>query len=127
MATQSSAREAVFALLYAHDCGNDAASFAPTFLNDKNIKNAKQTFALDVFAGALEKLDEIDNAIKGFLQNWDFDRVGALEKAILRLGTFEIRYQKTPKSVVINEMITLAKKYSDKESAKFINGILDKI
>ncbi|AEX84690.1 antitermination protein NusB [Marinitoga sp. 1135] len=76
----------------------------------------------------LENKDRYDEYIKKYLINWDFDRVANIEKTILRLAIFELEKRKDiPPKVILDEAVELAKKYSNEKSAKFINGILDKI
>jgi N utilization substance protein B len=81
----------------------------------------------DVVNGVLENLEAIDKTISKYLGNWDLDRLGKTDKAILRLGTYEILYYDTPKIVAINEAVELSKKYSDDKIVKLINAVLDKI
>jgi N utilization substance protein B len=69
----------------------------------------------------------IRTTITKYLENWDLDRLGKTDKAILRLAAFEMIHYDTPKVVVINEAIELAKKYSDDKVVKLINAVLDKI
>ncbi|SHE96034.1 NusB antitermination factor [Marinitoga hydrogenitolerans DSM 16785] len=72
--------------------------------------------------------EEYDNLIKKYLLNWEFDRIANIEKSILRLSIFELKNrQDIPPKVILDEAVELAKKYSNKSSAKFINGILDRI
>lgn len=93
MATRAQAREAVVSLLYAYDMGNtEIRKFAIELLEEKRIKNRQQEFALELFDGTIAHLGEIDEEIKKHLKEWDFSRIGDMERAILRLGTFEIVY-----------------------------------
>lgn len=126
MATQQNVREAVFTLLYAYDCGNlDIEKLAPLIFADKKIRHEKEKFAKNLLNLCMENLVQIDTHIKNRLQNWDFSRMGLLERAILRLGICEILHFGTPKPVAINEALELAKKYGDENCAAFVNGILD--
>ena len=84
-------------------------------------------FVRDIVDGVLEKKDSIDKIISKYLENWDLDRLGKTDRAILRLSTYEMLYYNTPKVVVINEAVELAKKYSDEKIVKLINAVLDKI
>ena len=68
-----------------------------------------------------------DETINKYLENWDLDRLGKTDRAILRLSTYEMMYYDTPKVVVINEAVELAKKYSDDKVVKLINAVLDKV
>ena len=81
------------------------------------------------FAGYLAKKtwqsrSEVDKVISGLAIDWPLDRIGKVDRSILRLSIEELKLGETPDSVVINEAIEMAKKYSGDESAKFINGIL---
>jgi len=81
------------------------------------------------FAGFLAKAtwtarEEIDQIISGLAIDWPLDRIGKVDRSILRLAIQELRLAETPPSVIINEAVELAKKYSGEEAAKFINGIL---
>ena len=67
----------------------------------------------------------LDEQIQENLSEWDYDSIGKVEKAILRLGAFEILVQKTNKAIIINEAVELAKELADEKSPKFINGVLD--
>ena len=84
-------------------------------------------FVRDVVNGVLENKDNIDKIISKYLENWDLDRLGKTDRAILRLSTYEMLYYNTPDVVVINEAVELAKKYSDDKVVKLINAVLDKI
>jgi len=128
MATRHQARAAVVGLLYAYDLGNkEIAKFAEEILEDKKIRNKQREFSNKLFLGTIEHLDEIDSEIKKHLKGWDFDELGRIEKAILRLGAYEILIDKNDKAVVINEAIELAKELADDKSPQFINGVLDAI
>ena len=81
----------------------------------------------DIVNGVCEKMKEIDIIISKYLDGWDLDRLGKTDKAILRLGTYEILYYDTPKIVAINEAVELSKKYSDDKVVKLVNAVLDKI
>ncbi|BBE31858.1 N utilization substance protein B [Tepiditoga spiralis] len=75
-----------------------------------------------------ENLSSIDKIIEDNLKNWSFDRIGNVEKSVLRLAIYEILEKKeTPIKVIIDEAIELSKKYSEETSGKFVNGILDRI
>lgn len=84
-------------------------------------------YVKDIVNGVLENQEKIDETITKYLDNWDLDRLGKTDRAILRLSTYEMMYYDTPKVVVINEAVELAKKYSDDKVVKLINAVLDKI
>ncbi len=128
MATRHQARAAVVGLLYAYDLGNEEISkFFEDILEEKKIRNRQREFSAKLFKGTIDNLESIDAEIKKHLKDWSFEDLGKIEKAILRLGTFEIMIDKNDKAVVINEAIELAKELADDKSHQFINGVLDAI
>ena len=128
MATRSQVREAVTQLLYAYGSGNDGISkFMDEILEEKKIKNAQNTFAKELFEGVIAHLEELDLRIKHQIKNWDFEHIGDMERAILRLGAYEILFSAMDKAIVINEALEIAKNFGNEASTKFINGILDGI
>lgn len=83
-------------------------------------------FAEELIVGALSHMDEIDGIIREYLQNWEFNRIARVDLAILRLAIHEmLRRNDIPPIVSINEAIDLSKVYSNADSRRFINGILD--
>lgn len=128
MATRTQAREAVISLLYAYDSGNeDIQKSAVEILNEKKIKNKQQEFALSLFEGTISHLSQINSLIIKYLKEWELDRIGGMERAILRLGVYEICFTSTDAPIIINEAIELAKLYGGDHAPKFINGVLDAI
>ena len=78
--------------------------------------------------GTVEHVERIDELIRRHAEHWRLDRMATVDRNILRLATQEFRYDtETPKTVVINEAIEIARRFSSQESPQFINGILDSI
>lgn len=128
MATRHHARAAVVGLLYAYDLGNiEINKFFEDILEEKKIRNKQREFSAKLFKGTVDNLDTIDIEIQKHLKDWSFEDIGKIEKAILRLGTFEILIDKNDKAIVINEAIELAKELADDKSPQFINGVLDSL
>ena len=126
MATRHQARTAVVGLLYAFDLGNEnIANFSDEILEEGKIRNKQRAFSNALFAGTIENLEMLDKEIDEHLTEWDYSSIGKVEKAILRLGAYEILVAKTDKAIIINEAVELAKKLADEKSPKFINGVLD--
>ena len=94
-------------------------------MEEKKIKNHQQEFALSLFDGTIEHLETIDENIKKHLKEWDFSRIGDMERAILRLGAYEMLYSKVDKAIIINEAIELSKTFGNENSPRFVNGVLD--
>lgn len=128
MATRTQARESVVGLLYAYDMGNiDAKNGADEIFEEKKIRNKQKEFAQDLFQGVLDNLESIDKRIKAHLTTRGLEDVGMVERAILRLATYELMFVEIDQPIVINEAIELAKRLTSDNSPKFINGVLDHI
>ena len=84
-------------------------------------------FLTSIINGVIGNLERIDNSISKYLENWNIERLGLTDQAIIRIATYELLYTDTPNLVCINEAIELSKKYSDEKVSKMINGVLDKI
>ena len=126
MATRHQARTAVVGLLYAYDLGNeDIGKFSDEILEEGKIRNKQKEFSDTLFQGTIENLEMLDAKIKEHLKDWDYDAIGKVEKAIMRLGAYEILVAKTDKAIIINEAVELAKELADEKSPQFINGVLD--
>ncbi|MCL2623661.1 MAG: transcription antitermination factor NusB [Planctomycetaceae bacterium] len=82
-------------------------------------------FARQLLAGVQENRLELDQKIERVSKNWPLARMSVTDRNVLRLALYELVYIKTPKPVVINEAIELAKKFGSAESYSFVNGILD--
>ena len=128
MATRHHARMAVVSLLYAYDLGNgNIAEHTNEILEEKKIRNKQKDFALSLYEGVMEHLEECDKAIVEHLKEWDFERLGAIERATLRLAAYEILFTELDSAVVINEAVEITKAFGTEQSPKFINGVLDAI
>ncbi len=126
MATRHQARESVVSLLYAKDIGNEEIDgFVEDILEDKKIRNRQKEFALSLYNGVLKHQESIDEKINAHLKEWKLDSIGHIERAILRLGAYEILYSDLDDAVVINEAIELAKSLAADTAPKLINGVLD--
>ncbi|MEO0138056.1 MAG: transcription antitermination factor NusB [candidate division WOR-3 bacterium] len=122
------ARELALKILYAYESGRDGKQVIDEVLNKKKYQAGVKKFATALTMLTLENKDQIDSHIKKVLQNWEFDRIGTIDKLILRMGICEFLYfADIPVEVSINEAIELAKKFGADESNKFVNGILDAV
>jgi N utilization substance protein B len=85
-------------------------------------------FAQPLIEGMLAHLPEIDQRIRRYCQNYDFHRISAVDRNVLRLAIFEMLYRDDiPPVVSINEAIELAKEFGGPDSGRFVNGILDRV
>ena len=128
MATRQQARMAVVSLLYAFDLGNgNIAQHTDEILEEKKIRNKQKDFALTLYEGVMQNITPVDEAIVKHLKEWDFERLGAIERATPRLATYEILFGELDSAVVINEAVEITKAFGTEQSPKFINGVLDAI
>lgn len=125
--TRTEAREKIMVILYQIDFyKKEKIEYNLEDVFHENLEMDNK-YVKDIVNGVLENQDKIDETITKYLENWDLDRLGKTDRAILRLSTYEMMYYDTPKVVVINEAVELAKKYSDDKVVKLINAVLDKI
>jgi N utilization substance protein B len=128
MATRHHARMAVVSLLYAFDLGNgNIAEHTDEILEEKKIRNKQKDFALALYEGVMQNIETVDKAIIENLKEWDFERLGTIERATLRLACYEILFGELDSAVVINEAVEITKAFGTEQSPKFINGVLDAI
>ena len=126
-------RERAFQALFSLEFGGDvlsAAAFAYIYdkpmLDDEGVTVDIPVFLLRLVKGVQDFQADIDQQIEEHLKaGWSLERLTLTDKTLLRLGLFEIKYfDETPGRVAVNEIIEIAKKYSDNTSAKFVNGLL---
>lgn len=96
------------------------------FFKERDRPRENYQFAEELIRGALEHLEDVDQIIQKYSQNWNFERVARIDLAILRLAIYEMAYRRDiPPIVSINEAIDLSKRFSNPDAKRFINGILD--
>lgn len=129
MSTRRRAREIVLQLLYEDDLNPEQdRQVADTFLVKRLAGNRPLVlFARKLLKEVLENRREIDKALSARASNWSVRRMAAIDRNILRLAAYEILLGDTPGRVAINEAIELAKRYGDRQSGQFVNGVLDRI
>jgi N utilization substance protein B len=93
-----------------------------------DMGNVPHEFSDKLAVGAISHLDEIDALIKRRAENWRIQRMAVVDRNLLRLAIYEFLFESdTPKTVVINEALEIARRFSTFEATQFINGILDAI
>ncbi len=98
------------------------------FLETLEHPREHYAFGEELIHGVIEHQQELDERIKGLVHNWDFNRIAKMDLAILRVSMFEMIYRKDiPPIVSINEAIDLSKAFSNADSKRFINGVLDRL
>lgn len=130
MGVRREGREAAIQFLYQHDL---SGSLEPEALNSfyafRGISPAARRFCQKLIDGILpDKIKEIDVLLQQHAQNYELERLSAVDRNILRLALYELlSKEETPIPVIINEAISIAKKYGTEQSGRFVNGILDEI
>jgi N utilization substance protein B len=130
MGTRRKSRELALQMLFQADMGKQSKEdVRRTFWRERGtIEQETRGFADDLFGVATERTAEIDGMIERHAEHWRMDRMAAVDRNILRLGVAELlSYPDTPRPVVINEALEIARRFSGPESVNFINGVLDSI
>lgn len=131
MGIRRKSREAALKILYKMDVTRewDASLMVEEYFEENPETGPEERdFTQALAAGVAERLAGIDAELGACLTNWPVDRLGYMERNILRLGAFEILYQDfTPDKVAVDEAVELSKVYCDKESSKLINGVLQRV
>jgi N utilization substance protein B len=87
-----------------------------------------RTFAKDLVLGVTTELKALDALIEQHSHNWRVDRMARIDRNVLRLGAYELKFRAdVPKKVSLNEAVELGKRFGNEESSAFINGVLDKL
>ena len=129
MGARRKARECALQMLFQWDVTRDEIpKILVTFWESTEEPKSVVEFANALATGTIEHVEKIDVLIQKHADNWRLDRMAIVDRNLLRLATQEFLHDsETPKSVIINEAIEIAKRYSSQESPQFINGILDSI
>ncbi len=105
----------------------DFSKLETKFWKSAKAADKTRTFANKLFEGAAKDVTALDAIIVKHADNWRFERMAAIDRAILRLAIHEMNGKDTPPKVVLNEAVDMAKKFSSEESGAFVNGILDAV
>jgi N utilization substance protein B len=129
MGARRKARELAVQMLYQYDLsGNAPDMIIETFEDLQKSKPNTREFAAKIFRGTVDHLSDIDGMIQAQSDNWRLSRMAVVDRNIIRLSVYEFLHEsETPKLVVIDEAIEIAKKFGNDKSSQFINGILDGI
>ncbi len=129
MGARRKARELALQMLFQHDMsGNEPDMILSTFEELQKSKPNTREFAVKVFKGTVDNLAKIDDMITAQADNWRIERMAVVDRNIIRMSIYEFLHEnETPKLVIIDEAIEIAKKFGTQKSSQFINGILDGI
>ena len=121
-------REVAVQMLYQVDLNPDTSGKEVTAQIREQIDDYElASLARTLFGGVMEHRDAIDATLEETAENWSVRRMAVVDRNILRLGLFELEHRDVPPSVVIDECVELAKRFGDKNSSRFVNGILDRL
>lgn len=123
------ARELALQMLFQYDiAGNDPETVVLTFEELQKARPPIRDFAIRIFQGTVTHLETIDGMIVAQAENWRISRMAVVDRNIIRMSIYEFLHESdTPKLVIIDEAIEIAKKFGTQKSSQFINGILDGI
>lgn len=129
MRQRTQAREYAVRVLYQLDMtGGAPDEVLPAFWRQYPAAEPVQAFAEALVRGTVAQRAMIDEAIARYAEHWQIQRMAAVDRNVLRLGTYELLCcAEIPPKVAINEAVELAKRYGDLESSRFVNGVLDQI
>jgi len=122
------AREAALQALYAIAVGHREPGEALSELVGDANESDYRAFVKDLVTGTLDHAAEADLLLAPLLEGWTIERLPTIDRLLLEMGTFELRHRpQTPRAVVINEAVELAKRFSTEDSNRFVNGVLNAI
>jgi transcription antitermination protein NusB len=130
MGTRRKSRELALQMLFQADMGKqNPDEVRQTFWRERGDVGADvQSFAEDLFRVATGRASEIDGMIEGHAEHWRMERMAAVDRNLMRAAVAELlAFPTTPRAVIINEALEIARKFSSPESVQFINGVLDSV
>jgi N utilization substance protein B len=130
MGTRRKSRELCLQMLFQWDMGKQSPEHVrKTFWAERDEVDADtRGFADDLFNVDVDRQMQIDDLIQKHAQHWRMERMAAVDRNVLRTGVAEfLSSRETPRPVVINEALEIARKFSAPESVQFINGVLDSV
>src|SRR5277367_5404690 len=128
MSLRSKSREFAMQMIFQWDMSQqEPAKLEGKFWLAAKAADSTRAFANRLLEGTTRESASLDALITEHAENWKFDRLSAIDRAILRLGIYELRFTDTPPKVVMNECVELAKKFSSEDAGSFVNGILDAV
>jgi N utilization substance protein B len=128
MGKRRRARELVLQALYESEFSDRAAlEVVDEQIGRRGPSEEGADRARDLFLKTVEKRDELDRIIRQYLENWDFERLSLIDRNILRFALAEVLYfPDVPSSVIIDEAIEIAHRYSSEEAGRLVNGLVDR-
>ena len=124
-------REAALQLLYQWEIGklgaSDLVDASEFYWAVHPAPAARRKFALSLVRGTTKCVDTIDPLLEANARNWRLSRMAVVDRLIMRMAVYELLYCDTPRAVVIDEALKLARTFGGEETVPFVNGVLDSI
>ena len=122
-------REWIIQFLFQMDFNPEAIDVAlDDFWEEKSPKEREKQYAEEIIKGVVQHKDELDDRLSQYAKRWDSERMGAVDRTVMRVALFEMLYRDdVPPIVSINEAVHFAKDFSSFQSGRFVNGVLDRI
>ncbi len=127
MTTRRWAREVAFRLLYELELNPDVPQHRREQYLREHIRDPQgRQYAQTLIDGVRTKRPQLDQIIQELVERWSLERIGVVERVLLRIGLFEMLFQPdVPPAVAISEAVRLARRYGERDSHRFVNGVLD--
>mgnify|MGYP000909102853 CR=1 FL=1 len=131
MGTRRKARECALQMLFAADVAKMSTDVLTrdywNELGEPELDEGTREFANRLAVNTLDELEKVDERVRSRAEHWRIERMAIVDRNVLRLAVYEFLYEPTPHTVVINEALEIARRFSTFEATQFINGILDAI
>jgi transcription antitermination protein NusB len=133
MPSRRRSRQRALQMLFAWDARRQPVEEAidgwydTLYSEESRVRPERDPFTVELVRGAVEHAADIDQHIAKHAEHWRIERMPSVDRNILRMAVYELLYGATPAAVAIDEAIELARRYSNEESAQFVNGVLDAV
>ena len=128
MPQRHKARQYALQMLFQWEIGRqEPRRIEEGFWRIARAEKSTRDFANELFEGVVKNAKELDALVSAHTENWRLERIALIDRTILRLGAHELRAGKTPRKVVVDEAVELAKTFSSEDAAGFVNGVLDSV
>jgi N utilization substance protein B len=128
MPQRHKARQYALQMLFQWEIGRqEPRRIEDGFWRIARAEKSTRAFADELFESVVKNTPELDAVVAKHVENWRLERLAVVDRVILRMGVQELRSGKTPRKVVVNEAVELAKSFSSEDAAGFVNGVLDSV
>jgi N utilization substance protein B len=131
MGTRRKARECALQMLFAADVAKMPEDVLTedywNELGEPELDEGTREFANRLTVNTLREIEKVDEKVRSRAEHWRIERMAIVDRNVLRLAVYEFLFEPTPHTVVINEALEIARRFSTFEATQFINGILDAI